>query len=230
MGDPWDKVLEYAAKLREAQEAAGKAMTSEELAIASAGQENPPIFGAEPNELSPPLWKRYFETNGFPLTIIPNMDTVGNFMTFGPLGKYSKYGTLLVSMVAARYTNTPKGQQLLAQMVIEYLRSMAKVISSMQTASSANWLNALMNQRTTINMLARVGLVSPYDQFSESVWLDHVFAEMLKLSYTQETIGSLTTLVTGSNYEIHGAAEKGATGAFESAEGVAAFAKILAGK
>lgn len=229
MGDPWDLVLKYAEELRAAQQAAGKGATSSELAITTANMENPPIFGSEPSELSPPLWKRYFETNGFPLTIIPNMDTVGNFTTFGPLGKYSKYGTLLMLMVAARYTNTSDGQKLLAQMVMKYLDSMAKVISSMQTASAANWLTALMNQRTTINMLARVGLISPYDQFSESVWLDHILAEMIRLQVLGDTIGSLTTLVTGSNYEIHGAAGKGATGAFESAEGVAAFAKILAG-
>jgi len=224
----WDLLIKYGGSMVAARE--DITLTNEELAIAKVKLENPPIFGEEPSESAPVLWKYFFEDNGFPRTIIPNMDTVGNFMVFGPLGKYSKYGTLLIAMVAARYTNTPKGQQLLAQVVIEYLKSMAKVVSSMQPASAANWLNALMNQRTTINMLARVGLISPYDQFSESVWLDHVLAEMLKLSYTQETIGSLTTLVTGATYERSAEIGREGAEASESGAGLAALAKILAGK
>jgi len=229
-GSVWEQLWEAVTNLKVAQQNAGKAVTTSEVAIAATNTENPPIFGEEPSSSGEILWKQFFETNGFPRTIIPNMDTVGNFTTFGPLGKYSKYGTLFMLAIAARYTKTPDGQKLLAQMVMKYLDSMAKVISSMQPASASNWLTALMNQRTSINILARVGLMSPYDQFSESVWLDHIYLEMLNKNIIDLTVGSLTTLVTGATIESHGAAEKGATGAFESAEGVAAFAKILAGK
>lgn len=221
MTTAWEQIQAALRKMKAAQAAANQEATTG-IMVAESTQENPPIFGEEPSESGEILWKRYFETNGFPRTIIPNMDTVGNYATFGPLGslgKYSKYGTLVMLLMLKKIGDGPDGKELLARMVIKYLDSMAKVISSMQTSSAGNWLTALMNQRTMINMLARVGFISPYDQFSESVWLDHIFAEMEKLNLLENTIGSLTTLVTGSTYE-HGG---------ESGAGLGAVAKMLAG-
>jgi len=148
-------------------------------------------------------------------------EKVGNMLSLGPAGQYSEIESLMIIVLIDRLSKTPQGIRGLVSLAKAYLDNTGKIISSMQSASAANWMTAMINQAACSNIYVRLGLVSPRDHYRQLLWMDHIFGEMILKGYVTETVGALTTLVTStSTSEIAGK---------ESTAGLATLAKLLAG-
>jgi hypothetical protein len=152
-----------------------------------------------------------------------DLSRMGNVLTFGPVAReYSEIETLLLAVVLAKMTKTPDGLKHLRDIFIKYLDSTARIIESMQRASSANWMNALLNSYVAVPIYERLGLITPFDKVHTQLWLDHVFGEMEKISVAFEGLTSITTLIEGSKVS---AGKGGVSG--ESLGTLATLLKVL---
>lgn len=129
-----------------------------------------------------------------------DLSKTGNVVAFGPVAQeYSELEALLIVVAFKKFMDTPEGQKYLRDIIVEYLKSMATVVSSMQKSSSSNAMTALMNQYSITNVFKRIGLITAFDATQTKVWLDHYFGELLKLTYVGEIVGGLTTLVDATS-------------------------------
>jgi len=127
----------------------------------------------------------------------------GNILALAPVAReYSEIETVALVLLLTKMSKTPEGQKHVKDIFIKYLDSTARIIESMQKASCSNWVTALINQTACMNIYARLGLVTPFDQTRTLLWFDHFFGEMEKLTVAFEALGSLTTLIEGSKVSI----------------------------
>jgi hypothetical protein len=185
-------------------------------------------FGLQIPESDPTTWERIVDFMGNSNKLVDgkgDMSREGNYLTFAPLpqGLPSIIGAFIAAGGLKKLSQTPEGIKVIQAIAVKYLDTVGKIVSSMQHASAQNWLTALVNQWSCSNIYARLGLISPRDQLTTRLFLNHVFGEMLKLTYVQETLGAATTIVTSTNES------KGKGEDFEQSTGLATLAKVAAG-
>jgi hypothetical protein len=168
-----------------------------------------------------------FEENAAPKIVTErDLDRKGNILTFGPVAQeYSDLETLLLVVYFAKSMKTDDGRKDVGLILVKYLESMEKVITSMQKAAAGNVMTALINQYACTNIYARMGLITSYDQIQTKTWLDHVYGEMLKKDYAMAAVQGITTMVdatsTSTSTTKEGTTEK------DRYAGLATLAKVL---
>jgi hypothetical protein len=169
-----------------------------------------------------------FEENAAPKIVTErDLDRKGNILALGPIAQeYSDLETLLLVVYVAKSMKTDDGRKDVKDIVLKYLGSMEKVISSMQKAAAGNVLTALINQYACTNIYARMGLITSYDQIQTKTWLDHIYGEMLKKDYAMAAVQGITTMVdaTSTSTTKEGKTEKA------DYAGLATLAKVFSGK
>lgn len=142
----------------------------------------------------------------------------------------------LIGAIIAIFMRTPQGQKSLEKIIEKYLDSCARIVESVQEACHSNWLTALNNQHITAAIGHKMGLI---DDSGYLKIVDHyrsVFDKMLQESYISilgNTFQGITTLVTGSKYNVASQASAPVSAAPEKSStetgGLAAILKAIKG-
>lgn len=130
---------------------------------------------------------------------------------------------LVLLLALKKLAQTPEGLRVIRDLGVQYLKSMATIMSTLSQSSSAHVISCAMNQYVACTIYQRMGMMSAHDAVETRSWLDHQVGEALKVEYTGQSLGALTTLVNSTTTQEAG--EPGA--AAPSAAGLGAIAKIL---
>jgi hypothetical protein len=157
-----------------------------------------------------------------------SLSDLGKFVTLGPAppGEYSGLIEGLILIVGLKkLSETPEGVRAIRDIVVQYLKTMGTIMSTLSQSSSAHVISCAINQYVACTIYQRMGMMSPHDATQTRAWLDHQTGEAMLTERGGHALGALTTLVNSTSTQE--AAPPG--GSPESAAGLAAFAKILAG-
>lgn len=125
----------------------------------------------------------------------------GKFITFGPAppGLPSLIEAMALIGGLRTLSKTPQGIQVIKAIAIKYLDTVGKVLESLHHSSASNFYTAMVNEYVACTMYQRMGLMSPHDAVQSRAWIDHQIANILEKEYIFQGLGSITTLVTGTN-------------------------------
>ena len=149
------------------------------------------------------------------------LDDTGKLVTFGPaaLGIPSLIEGVILLVGIKRLSETPDGRRIIKDIAIKYLDTIGRIIEEMSQSSSAHVISCAMNQYVACTIYQRLGLMSPHDATQTRAWLDHQIGEEIFTERLGFSLSTITTIVRSTGVKAEG----------ESATGLAAFAKILAG-
>jgi len=107
---------------------------------------------------------------------------------------------MLLALVAVKVAKTPEGLKVLRDLGIEYLRTIGKTLVALEDASTSNWVNCLLNQKLSMRVMRRLGLLTNTDYNTLNADYNQILKWVLLkegITDTFQALGSFAKGVSG---------------------------------
>lgn len=154
----------------------------------------PPIF---PLWVAWENWKKHAEDKG---TLPTTQEERDDFFVFSPFSRIEDATPemLIAALVAVKVAKQPKGLETLKALGVEYLKTIGKIMTALEGASTSNWLNCWINQKLSLRVCRRMGLITGHDAASLESSYNMMFNVVMAKEAIVDTItalGSFTHIV-----------------------------------
>lgn len=154
----------------------------------------PPIF---PLWVAWENWKKQAEDKD---TLPRTQEELDTFFIFSPFTSIEDATPemLIAALVAVKVAKQPKGLETLKAIGVEYLKTIGKIMTALESASTSNWLNCWINQKLSLRVCRRMGLITGHDAAALDSSYNMMFNVMQAKAAIVDTItalGSLSQLV-----------------------------------
>lgn len=154
----------------------------------------PPIF---PLWVAWENWKKHADEEG---TLPTTQEERDDFFVFSPFSSIEDATPEMViaALAAIKVAKMPKGLEVLRDLGTEYLKTVGKIMVALEAASTSNWLNCWINQKLSLRVCRRMGLITGHDAASLESSYNMMFNVVMAKEAIVDTItalGSLSQLV-----------------------------------
>lgn len=104
---------------------------------------------------------------------------------------------LIAALVAIKIAKMPKGLEVLKALGIEYLKTIGKSIQALEEASTQGWLNCWINQKLSLRVMRRLGLITAQDAASLESSYNSMFTVVMAKEAVYDTITALGSFAKG---------------------------------
>lgn len=124
-----------------------------------------------------------------------------NFFIFTPFYGQDGIGLeqVVILLISVKLAKTPEGLKVLRDLGIQYLKTLGVTLEALERSSSQSWLTALINQKLSLNVFRRLGLISATDAMRLEVDYNHIFSITMAKEGITETLTALGTFFSGSS-------------------------------
>lgn len=105
---------------------------------------------------------------------------------------------LIAALAAIKIAKMPKGLEILRDLGTEYLKTIGKIITALEVSSTTNWLNCWINQKLSLRVCRRMGLITGGDAASLESSYNMMFNVVMAKEAIVDTItalGSFTSVI-----------------------------------
>lgn len=106
---------------------------------------------------------------------------------------------LLMALVAVKLTKTDKGLSVLRDIGVQYLKTLGNVLTELESSSSSNWVTAWINQKLSMRVLRRLGLVTNEDFAHLDSSYNLMFTQLYAKEGIVDTFTALGTFFKGAS-------------------------------
>lgn len=133
---------------------------------------------------------------------LKDAEAIEQFFTFSPFlfQRDNTLEMLAIAFIVLKVAKQPDGLKTLKELGLQYIKTCGEVLKALEGASGGNWLICWINQKLSLRVLKRLGLVTVGDYASLEASYNSMFTVISAKEAIVDTItavGSFTNVLGG---------------------------------
>ena len=122
-----------------------------------------------------------------------------NFFIFSPFMNIedTSLETMILALAAIKIAKMPNGLEVLRDLGIQYLKTIGTTLQALEEASTQGWLPCWINQKLSLRVLRRLGLITAGDAASLESSYNMMFNVVIAKEGIVDTITALGSFAKG---------------------------------
>lgn len=142
-----------------------------------------------------------------PSEVFPSPEDEANMSQFfvfspfiSPVGD-QELEMMILLLAVVKLAKTPEGLKVLRDLGVKYLDTLGKTLIALEHSSSSNWLTALINQKLSLRVMRRLGLISATEAAGLEASYNWIFNAMYTKGFIVDTVSALTSFGLGGGVQ-----------------------------